>query len=76
MRDDWRELRRKIRSDLDTDPEFFQGQVLRTDIDPETGDLLVTSQFHLGDRARIRVHRITITEVPPSADAGLSLTED
>lgn len=61
LRDAFRELRRKIRYHLDTSPEFMGGEVLSTAIDTDNGDLLVTCQHGVGDRAVTRTHRITIT---------------
>lgn len=62
-RDHFLLLRNEIKAHLDSGQEIYGiAEIKRTAIDPDTGDLLVTAQFGLGDRATVRTHRIRITE--------------
>lgn len=61
-RDTFRELRTEIRHALETNREMPRGEILTTDIDRDTGDLLVTSRYGLGGKAVQCTHRITIKD--------------
>jgi hypothetical protein len=72
-RDLFRHLRAEIRHHLDENPEMPQGKVLKTAIDPNSGDLLVTSVYGLGDNAAEYTLRVAITletDVPRETSQG------
>lgn len=71
-RDAFLELRNKIQRVLSANPALPQrGEILVIDIDPDTGDLMVASQFSSGQRT----HRITITDETPNVSRGTSQGE-
>lgn len=60
-RDAFLEMRNKIRRLLSANPALpGRGEVLSIDYDPDTGDMLVTSQFSSG----VRTQRIIIKDEP------------
>lgn len=60
----FQELRNRVQRELSAHPELSGGQILAMDIDPDTGDLMVTGQYKHGEITTKRTHRITITEEP------------
>jgi hypothetical protein len=56
------ELRNRVQRELSAHPELSGGQILAMDVDPDTGDLMVTGQYKHDDTTVQRTHRITITE--------------
>lgn len=61
-RDAFLELRDKVKRGVEYRPATSGGEILGVDIDPDTGDLLVTGRYKRSEEVAQRTHRITITE--------------
>lgn len=70
-RDAFLELRNMIQRELSAHPETSGGEINCIDIDLDTGELLVTSQFTGGQRT----HRIIIKDETPAKPPGEAWAE-
>jgi hypothetical protein len=62
--DAFREMQNKIRRELSAHPDTSGGEILSIDNDPDTGDLLITSQFASGQRTQRIIIKDETVDVP------------